>query len=541
MYRLLIVDDEPAIREGLKTLIDWRQQGFELCGEAANGRQGADMCLALRPDAVLADIRMPGRSGIDMLTEVREAGLACRFLLLTGYSDFQYAQQAIELGVSGYLLKPIDPEELADRMAKLRAELDKERRMLARAEEGEAQERESLLLRLATDRASASDPGMVRRGAELLGLPWRRSRLLLVAVDHRKADAGAGMALKELIRGAIAGRDGLYALPLEAFVLIVMGDGATAASVKPLIRNAGERFEAQWGHGIAVYAGQPLASLTDWAASCERLLRLARNPFVSRSGSGFWIEAGEPESGTPESGQADGAAGRPEAGEGERGREEPRRQGFDAESLAQRLAMVVGAGRADALRVEAEEAVVAIAGESEAELAIKMRVAMVDMALRKRLTEAYGELVDAPGAPGLDSAEWGRYETLDALREAFAARLQRWAEVLKRSRPDAALQGMLEFIRANCDQELKLELLAELYHYNSGYLGKLFRQQTGEYFNTYLDRVRMDKAKALLAQGHKVGKVAEMVGYANVEYFNGKFRKYVGMPPSQFKKEVNAD
>lgn len=536
MYRLLIVDDEPAIREGLKTLIDWRLQGFELCGEAANGRQGADMCLALRPDAVLADIRMPGASGIDMLTEAREAGLACRFLLLTGYSDFQYAQQAIELGVSGYLLKPIDPEELADRMAKLRAELDKERLLLARAVEGEAQERESLLLRLVADRAAASDPDTVRRGTKLLGLPWRRSRLLLVAVDRRKVDAGAGMALKELLREAIAGRDGLHALSIDAFVLIVMGEGATAASVKALVRHAGERFKAKWGHGIVVYAGPPLASLLDWSASCERLLRLARNPFVSRSESGFWIEAGESVPDTSE-GNGEGAA----AGQDERGREAQRPQAFDAESLAQRLALVVGAGRADALQAAAEEAVAAIASESEAELAIKMRVAMVDMALRKRLTEAYGDLADAPGAPAFDSAEWGGHETLGALREAFAARLRQWAEVLKRSRPDAALQGMLEFIRANCDQELKLELLAELYHYNSGYLGKLFRQQTGEYFNTYLDRVRMDRAKALLAQGYKVGKVAEMVGYANVEYFNGKFRKYVGMPPSQYKKEAGSD
>ncbi|WP_217595705.1 response regulator [Cohnella sp. GbtcB17] len=537
MYRLLIVDDEPAIREGLKTLIDWRLHGFELCGEAANGRQGADMCLALRPDAVLADIRMPGRSGIDMLNEAREAGLASRFLLLTGYSDFQYAQQAIELGVSGYLLKPIDPEELADRMAKLRTELDKERRLLARALEGEAQERESLLLRLVADRAAAADPETVRRGAELLGLPWRRSRLLLVAVDRRKADAGAGMALKELLREAIAGRDGLHALSIDAFVLIVMGEGATAASVKALVRHAGERFKAKWGHGIVVYAGPPLASLSDWPASCERLLRLARNPFVSRSESGFWIEAGESETASSDGPGPDS----PAAGQDDEQEREVRRQAFDAESLAQRLALVVGAGRADALQAAAEEAVAAIASESEAELAIKMRVAMVDMALRKRLTEAYGELADAPDAPVFDSAEWGRHETLGALREAFAARLRQWAEVLKRSRPDAALQGMLEFIRANCDQELKLELLAELYHYNSGYLGKLFRQQTGEYFNTYLDRVRMDRAKALLVQGHKVGKVAEMVGYANVEYFNGKFRKYVGMPPSQYKKEAGSD
>jgi len=76
------------------------------------------------------------------------------------------------------------------------------------------------------------------------------------------------------------------------------------------------------------------------------------------------------------------------------------------------------------------------------------------------------------------------------------------------------------------------------FNYNSAYLGKMFKNTTGEYFNTYVDKVRIEKAKQFLAQGMKVYEVAEKVGYMNPDYFNAKFRKYVGLSPSSFRKNI---
>ena len=84
-------------------------------------------------------------------------------------------------------------------------------------------------------------------------------------------------------------------------------------------------------------------------------------------------------------------------------------------------------------------------------------------------------------------------------------------------------------------------MLAEIFNYSSAYLGKLFKNTTGESFNTYLDKVRIQKAKELLMKDIKVYKVAEHVGYTNVDYFFSKFKKYVGVSPSTFKKEVDKD
>jgi two-component system response regulator YesN len=92
-----------------------------------------------------------------------------------------------------------------------------------------------------------------------------------------------------------------------------------------------------------------------------------------------------------------------------------------------------------------------------------------------------------------------------------------------------------DFIERHFSEQLRLETLADLFNYNSGYLGKLFKSHTGETFNTYLDKVRIEQAIKLLREGHKVHQVAERVGYANVDYFHAKFKKYKGVSPSSFK------
>ena len=102
---------------------------------------------------------------------------------------------------------------------------------------------------------------------------------------------------------------------------------------------------------------------------------------------------------------------------------------------------------------------------------------------------------------------------------------------------DQEMKRIIDLIQRNYGENIKLETLASVFNYNSAYLGKMFKNTTGEYFNTYLDKVRIDKAKNFLKQGMKVYQVAEKVGYTNVDYFHSKFKKYVGTSPSNFRKE----
>lgn len=105
MYRILIVDDEFLVRLGLKTTIDWNANGYEVIGEASNGREALEMVRTLKPDIVLVDVKMPIMDGLEFITEVRKNNRTLSFIILSNYENFTYAKRAMSLGVSQYLLK----------------------------------------------------------------------------------------------------------------------------------------------------------------------------------------------------------------------------------------------------------------------------------------------------------------------------------------------------------------------------------------------------------------------------------------------------
>ena len=123
MYKVLIVDDEPIVREGLEFIIDWQDFGFTIVDKAENGRMGLEKINALDPDLVITDVRMPGIDGIEMIRKVRKEGIKTRFIILSGYSDFTYAKDALSLNVVSYLLKPIEEAELIEELLKIKEDL----------------------------------------------------------------------------------------------------------------------------------------------------------------------------------------------------------------------------------------------------------------------------------------------------------------------------------------------------------------------------------------------------------------------------------
>ena len=112
MIKVLIIDDEPMQRQGIVRLTPWGDFGAEVIGAAGSGMEGILLARERRPDVLIVDIKMPGLSGLDVIARLREE-LDAEYIILSGYSEFEYAQQAISLGVCAYLLKPLDDEELA--------------------------------------------------------------------------------------------------------------------------------------------------------------------------------------------------------------------------------------------------------------------------------------------------------------------------------------------------------------------------------------------------------------------------------------------
>ncbi len=128
MYRVLIAEDEDIIRKGIAYTMDWVSMGCSIIGEAANGKEGIDKIKELKPDIVLADIMMPLADGIEMIKQGLEI-TDFKAIIMTSYADFEYAKRAIDLGVSAYLMKPVDQEELRSSIAKVIAEIEKDNQL----------------------------------------------------------------------------------------------------------------------------------------------------------------------------------------------------------------------------------------------------------------------------------------------------------------------------------------------------------------------------------------------------------------------------
>ncbi len=127
MYTMLVVDDEYYLRLGFKSLLDWDALGIRIVGEAADGEEGLRLALREKPDLIVADIRMPYMNGLELMEKLRENHIESVVIVLSGFSEFEYAQKAIENGAFAYLLKPIDQDAFLDTVKKALAHIKTEK------------------------------------------------------------------------------------------------------------------------------------------------------------------------------------------------------------------------------------------------------------------------------------------------------------------------------------------------------------------------------------------------------------------------------
>ena len=142
MFRVMLVDDEPLIVEGLRKVVRWEDFECTVVATAEDAEKGAELIRTLKPDILFTDIRMPGVDGLTMLAGLRSEFPNLQVTVLTGYRDFAYAQEAIRLGVARFLLKPSKMDEIREALACMTARLEREH-IEQSAVQGEAEEREN--------------------------------------------------------------------------------------------------------------------------------------------------------------------------------------------------------------------------------------------------------------------------------------------------------------------------------------------------------------------------------------------------------------
>lgn len=126
MYKLILVDDEEDVREGVVREIDWEAIGFEVIEKAENGREALEMVERLQPDVVVTDIQMPFMNGLQLAEAIRERFPTIKLIILTGHDEFEYAQRAIKLHIDEYVLKPFSAQELIHALLKVKGHIQEE-------------------------------------------------------------------------------------------------------------------------------------------------------------------------------------------------------------------------------------------------------------------------------------------------------------------------------------------------------------------------------------------------------------------------------
>jgi two-component system response regulator YesN len=193
-YKVFLVEDEIVTREGIRDTVDWGAAGYQFCGEAPDGEIALPLIRERRPETVITDIKMPFMDGLQLCRILREALPATKIIILSGHDEFKYAQEAIQIGVTEYLLKPIVPQDLLAALRKVARQIDEERQTSAHLEALQAQManhrsmlRERCLLDLVAGNSSSAD--FIEQAQSLkidLLAPWYQV-LLIRVVPHAGA------------------------------------------------------------------------------------------------------------------------------------------------------------------------------------------------------------------------------------------------------------------------------------------------------------------------------------------------------------------
>lgn len=483
MYTLLIVDDEEIEREGMAQFIPWDSYEIKVVSTARNGAEGLEKIAKFRPDLAIVDIKMPVMNGIEMIRQAKEQYPDMTFVVLSGYGDYEFTSQAMELGVRHYILKPCDESKMIPVLNKAFAELEEARKKNARSEKLETEARllkpyarEQLFRDLLLGKAQASS------GARQLVDELGGEQRMVLLLDFR-LKCGFD-SLERYVVGNMLGDllpDGtlLMTTGVDRDVL-VLADAMAESSVETavqVLKKEFKRFETLPMLSSASRTGT-LAELSVLFRQAQELLQLN-------------MDENEPALLRPSRNAA-----LPET-ENEIFDLEALRQTGSYEELLQELAFSFAKMEAKDYRPQQ----------------------------RQKLCElAWKLLFEDKAAPEDSLPAWA-----DALTAAW-----------NHPQPDARSREIFLAIYENLPEpEFSLQTIAQQRLFMSeDHLRRIFSQMTGNRFSAYLEHCRITQARRLLEfqPDMKISRLAELVGYPlDGQYFSKVFRKICGVTPTEYR------
>lgn len=514
MYKVIIAEDEPRIREAIAQYLPWQDWGYEVSGTAGNGQDALDQIRINRPDVVLADIRMPLMDGLTLVREIKKTDPSIIAVILSGHDDFEYARQAMALGAFAYLLKTEIRTKLGEVMRQVRTLLDENAQEAANRQKAE----KALFCQAIIKTLLNQNPG---EAAETLRLSLDQCQYYLVLVrlfdeNEKKATESGGLPVSEL-QGYLEHRLSGVACP---FVVL---------SIKPaelvflfydqqITETAIAQLQARLNHITIDMVRQPFAQMIKLVVVSTQIVDGSSQLFTLYRQAGHKALVYLPGSQVALLQTQEADINMPD---------QLMTQAFNLET--QFFDAIQVTDDAQALQL-LDQWIHLWTNATPIQVPVfRQRCTWLIIELQ-RLVKA----VD-PSSADHDDNILGDMQNPNALSNWLRIQITRLLSSRQAIHADMAARvaSIRQYVKDHCLEKINLQEIADRMHVNASYLSTCYKKETGLSFSEYYTSLRMEKAAELLSKGRTVASVSALLGYADTKSFRQTFRKYHGKSPGE--------
>jgi len=533
LYRILLVDDEEEVRKGIIRKIAWEELGFTVVGDAENGKDALEKIEQLEPNVVMTDIRMPYMDGLALAEKIRQKYPSIKILIFSGFDDFEYAQQAIKLNVTEYILKPVNVEELTQILTRVHHNLDEEieqRRNVDLLRESYRSSlpiiREMFLNEMVRDRLPED---LVRRRLQEYRVDILGAKKWLAAIFdveqappleqhplelHREWEL-IPISVKKLVEDQLAGyyRFTLFNTPAGITILAAVDEDNTQTDFITLLGDICKEIRRVLEVEVTVGIGSAAHTIGQVGASYQAAVDALGYKAIVGSGKTIYINDVEPVSrGKLEFDSRDESSLTSAIKFGSR------------ETIEQTVAELMGKMDDAKVHVRQYQAYLLSIVNSITRL---MQQHDLNLAQMFDSQESYLELLSGTQR----REEFGRWLTATCCKMNDALRQER--DKTKKKVILEATQYIQEHYQ---NPELSVEMICRELHMSPAYFSTMFKKETGQTYINYLTEVRLQHAVELLKNTEdKTYVIAQKVGYQEQNYFSYVFKKKFGVSPSKYR------
>lgn len=511
--RIVIVEDEFRTRKGIINLINKYCPGYEVVGEAENGINGIEVVSRLKPDIVIVDIKMPEMNGLEMVQRLRQLDVKIKTLILSGHSEFEYAQKSIKLGVSDYLLKPVTVEAFKNTFEQLKKEIEAERRLIQQPQE-KAAPIEVILLNILL--GSIEDMGEYMNGLEgMYSIDPEQSFTAILAYLGGKVGAD-----KELIKGVIKAHMEkmqdlkYYIMELDVYkeIVILIPEEVGCTGLERKFQNAVIPEIRKIGFNDVVFGSISFKSLREaknsmqilrkelkWSIALDEdiLIAYPKTQQIFTKAIQYPVDLEN---------KAKAAL-----------------YNNDIVKLKKCVNGFLACWRKD------------IYQPSQIIDSFVRFTSSIINTLKEINYELYCQINQKDALQNIMYAlNW--YEIKTALTDILDRVL--FYEAKDNYKYSLLIKKMLSIIYERYRESITLDEIASTLNVTPEYLGSLFIKEVGKNFSLFTKEYRINKAKKLLLNSNlKMNEISREVGYADAKYFCRVFREITGMPASEYQRK----